>query len=682
MADRLEGSTGIPGSIGKYEVLGRIARGGMAEVFLGRIRGQAGAQRLVAIKRILPHMTANKSFVEMFIDEARISAQLNHSHIGRIYDFGLVDDAYFIAMEYVEGLDLRSIGEHLEKSQRRMPVPMAAYIVSCVCGALDHAHGKTDSQGNPLNIIHRDVSPTNVLVGFEGEVKLIDFGIARAAQRLHETRAPTIKGKLAYLAPEQATGKQVDRRTDLYGAGVLLYELLTGQQVFSGTNDLVILDKVRQGVTQPPSALVGGIPAELERICMRALATKPDGRFQSGGEMQTELERFSFRSSFGHRQLALWMKTEFPDELKRVRQILQRSSPSSALARTQVGPLEASAADAAPRASPHGIMGGTLVASESLIRELDPTTGKPLSPSPSAQRPRLLSGPVLPGPTGPRTLQGPPAAGATSPPRHLLPDDKLPRGVSRGGPFEAVRNSAPVSGTDPTAPTPLPDDGDELTAPIRKQDIEQAVASDLMKTVPAEAETDTQATRRPKFLMQFTPVPDLPAVSAEVVSDLLRTQPRQMKVVERGAEPAPLSTEKTDIVGAERGVVSRSRPRAALIVLGAVLVLALAIGIALFLALYPWEGDDRPSILADGGSLAASKRKSHVLSVSPASAGLECRIALQGLAPKPTPCRVEVEAGKTILFEVRQGSQTLFSETWTVTGDRELVVRPPPSKTR
>jgi serine/threonine protein kinase len=513
MTHPFEGSSGIPGAIGKYSILGRIARGGMAEVFLGRMTGQAGTQRIVAIKRILPHLTAEKSFVDMFIDEARISAQLDHSHIGQILDFGMVDEAYFLAMEYVHGLDLKSVCEHLESAGRRMPVPMASYIAASICSALQHAHAKTDAQGKPLDIIHRDVSPQNVLVGFEGEVKLIDFGIARAKQRLHETLAASLKGKIAYMSPEQAFGRPVDRRTDIFGAGLVLFELLTGRAAHAGEIDLALLDRVREGVSRPPSALVDGIPPELERVCMRALATLPEGRYASAGEMQRELERFSFRASFGHRQLAKWMKHEFADELLRTRQLLKMGSPQE---------LAARANDPRAPARP-GERGGieldtarsTFVASESLIRELGDLGAPAVQAAPAEDAPPETTGPDLLRDRGA-------AAGAGA----------RPASVAAMGFADLARTTIDRSMVDVTqeelhlgalAPGPRTDDPTvEMTSPPeRKPEQATGEAADLalMKTlqvaprVPAPSAAGSEGQRRWLSLHQLETrlLPDRPA---------------------------------------------------------------------------------------------------------------------------------------------------------------------------
>ena len=309
-------------TVGRYEVLHKLGAGGMAEVLLGRTTGEGGFEKLVAIKRILPSMAENESFVKMFIDEATISAKLNHSSIGQIFEFGKAEDSYFIAMEYIQGVDLRSIHRVFRK-QKIAPIPeLGAYIMMHVCSALEYAHSKTDNDGQPLNIIHRDLSPSNVLVSFEGEVKLIDFGIAKAAQRLYVTVGANLKGKYAYMSPEQAFGKPVDHRSDIFGAGTLLFELLTGRNPFRADTDLSTLQRVQSARVPEPSRVVRGVDDELDRITLKALTQSPDIRYQTAGEMQEDLEVFSKRSAFSSRRMALWMKEAFREQIDKSRQML------------------------------------------------------------------------------------------------------------------------------------------------------------------------------------------------------------------------------------------------------------------------------------------------------------------------------------------------------------------------
>ncbi len=325
-------SNGRLQQIGRYEIVARIARGGMAEVFLGRATGEGGFQRLVTIKRILPHLAATEEFVAMFTDEARILAELHHSNIGQVFEFSREGDTYFIAMEYIRGVDLRRIYRKFGKLGVLPPHAMAAFLVRDVCAALEYAHTRQDNRGEPLGIVHRDVSPSNVLVSFEGEIKLIDFGIARATERLHETSGATLKGKFSYMSPEQARGEDLDNRSDIFGCGILLYELLTGRNPFKGKTDLGTLERVRKASIPPPSALVGKIPPELEHVCLRALSLAPADRYADAGELQSELEKYCFEAAYGRRKLAAWMQEKFADQMEQTRRFIGQAEASPMIA--------------------------------------------------------------------------------------------------------------------------------------------------------------------------------------------------------------------------------------------------------------------------------------------------------------------------------------------------------------
>ena len=313
----------IPSHIGRYEILASLGKGGMAEVFLGRATGEGGFERLVAVKRILPDLAETPDFVDMFTDEARISAGLSHGNIGQVYEFGRSDDSYFIAMEYIQGVHLRKLYRVFGKMKKIPPPGLAAYVMANVCAALEHAHTRLDADGEPLNIVHRDISPSNVLVTFEGEIKLIDFGIARARERMHETSASSLKGKFAYMSPEQAFGEDLDHRSDVFGAGILLFELLTRCNPFEDDTDLKTLERVRKAKVIPPRKVVGSVPEELEAICLRALQRKPGDRHASAGEMQAELEGFQFKAGYGRQQLARLMDRAFTRQREETQELLR-----------------------------------------------------------------------------------------------------------------------------------------------------------------------------------------------------------------------------------------------------------------------------------------------------------------------------------------------------------------------
>ncbi len=234
-----------PIPFGKYWLLERINVGGMAEVFMAKTFGVEGFERLVAVKRILPNIAEDTEFIQMFVDEAKIAVQLTHANIVQVFDLGKVADSYYIAMEFVHGRDLRALFDRCRHEGEPMSVAQACFIVMKVCEGLDYAHNKRDAQGTELHLVHRDVSPQNILVSYDGELKLVDFGIAKAAGKASKTQAGILKGKFGYMSPEQVRGLPIDRRSDIFSLGIILYELLTGERLFVGESDFSTLEKVR-----------------------------------------------------------------------------------------------------------------------------------------------------------------------------------------------------------------------------------------------------------------------------------------------------------------------------------------------------------------------------------------------------------------------------------------------------
>ena len=330
-----------PIPFGKYYLLERINVGGMAEVFRAKAYGVEGFERLIAVKRILPNIAADQAFIEMFVDEAKIAVQLNHANVAQIFDLGRADGSYYIALEHVLGRDVRAIFDRCVARRERMPVAQAAYIIMKLCEGLDYAHNKRDQAGRPLNLVHRDVSPQNVLVSFEGEVKVIDFGIAKAAGKGAQTRSGILKGKFGYMSPEQVRGLPIDRRSDIFACGIMLYELLTSERVFVGASDFSTLEKVRNVEILPPSTYNRDIPEELERIVLKALARDLEERYQGANELHDDLQSFVYesRAFCSRKDLAAWMKGMFAREieeestkLERYRQV--RPPPVPALRRS------------------------------------------------------------------------------------------------------------------------------------------------------------------------------------------------------------------------------------------------------------------------------------------------------------------------------------------------------------
>jgi serine/threonine protein kinase/Flp pilus assembly protein TadD len=321
-----------PKQFGKYQLLEKVAVGGMAELYRAKVTGDHGFEKLVAIKKILPHLTDEGNLVKAFIDEAKLAALLQHENIVQIYDFGSMNGEYFIAMEYLFGKDLRRLIHKARENAAPLSLGNTLYIISRICAGLDYSHNLKDLQGKPLNIIHRDINPQNIFITYEGQVKIIDFGIAKAASHNSTTHDGLIKGKLAYMSPEQAKGKPIDRRSDIFSTGIVLYELLAGERMFQGET-MHIYTQVRDAAYEPLQNLVPDLPVKLHAVVQRALAKEPDDRYQSCGEMLAELEecifdlsvrpnvrsfanfvKDFFREEFTAEETALWTDTQIYGE--------------------------------------------------------------------------------------------------------------------------------------------------------------------------------------------------------------------------------------------------------------------------------------------------------------------------------------------------------------------------------
>ena len=287
----------------------------MAELFRAKLTGAQGFEKLIAIKKILPNLSGEESLLSAFIDEAKLAALLHHENIIQIYDFGSMDDQYFIAMEYLFGKDLRTITRTARKKDLALGMENILYIVSRICDGLDYSHNLKDLQGKPLKIIHRDINPQNILITYEGQVKIIDFGIAKAASHNTKTRENLIKGKLAYMSPEQANGQQIDHRSDIFSTGIILYELLAARRMFTGET-MQVLSLVRDAQYDPPEEVIADLPSKLNAILRQALAKDPDDRYQSASEMLADIEEFMFELSLrpNARSFAGYMKELFEEE--------------------------------------------------------------------------------------------------------------------------------------------------------------------------------------------------------------------------------------------------------------------------------------------------------------------------------------------------------------------------------
>ncbi|MFO0559785.1 MAG: serine/threonine-protein kinase [Polyangiales bacterium] len=335
----------LPRRFGKYTLLRRLAQGGMAELFLALHRSVAGFEKLVVIKRILPEMSKDQAFITMFLQEARIAATFSHPNIVTIFDVGQAEGSYFIAMEHIHGEDLRSIVRSMKpKSVTEFPIEHAIAIVTGVAAGLAYAHDKRDLNGNPLNIVHRDISPQNILVTFTGDVKVVDFGIAKATHDAprhstppeeasspthkptseHHTKAGQLKGKVPYMSPEQARGELLDARSDIFSVGVILFELCTGRRLFRGKDETETLRMITEGEYPKPSQVNPRISAGLEAVINKALAKDVTQRYQTGRELQQDLETLSRAEGIPVSNLSLgnWMQMLFEERLAAQREAL------------------------------------------------------------------------------------------------------------------------------------------------------------------------------------------------------------------------------------------------------------------------------------------------------------------------------------------------------------------------
>ncbi|AKT41714.1 serine/threonine protein kinase [Chondromyces crocatus] len=309
----------------RYRVIEKLASGGMAEVFLAESAGIEGFKKQVAIKRVLPALSEKKRFIAMFLDEARLSAHLSHSNVAQVFDIGVGDNAYFIVMEYVDGADLKAVIEWMKKSGKPLPTEAAVYIAAKICEGLSYAHELKGSDGKQLKIVHRDMSPPNVLLTKFGEVKIVDFGLAKATSQLEKSEAGIIKGKYSYLSPEAAEGLELDHRADVFAVGIILWEMLAGKRLFVGENDFHTVKLVQKAEVESVLSRNKAVPPDLDAIVTRSLARDRDQRYGSAREFGRDLWDFLFR--FGRSVSAFEVA-----ELVRGAMSLRRRAPASAQA--------------------------------------------------------------------------------------------------------------------------------------------------------------------------------------------------------------------------------------------------------------------------------------------------------------------------------------------------------------
>jgi TonB family protein len=294
---------------GQYVLLEKIATGGMAEVWKARMRGVEGFQKIVAIKKILPHLSDNQEFIGMFVDEAKLAAQLNHNNIIHIYDLGKIQSSYYIAMEFVDGYDLKTILKRAQNRDQPLSIELSLFIASKIAAALDYAHRKRDFENRDIGLVHRDVSPQNVLISHEGDIKLCDFGIAKAASKASQTQTGALKGKLQYMSPEQAWGRNIDRRSDIFALAIVLFEMLTRRKLFTGENEMSVLEQVREANVIAPSQVNDEVTPEIDSIVLKALQKDPANRYQTAAEMARDLDAvlYNWKPTPTSADLAIYM---------------------------------------------------------------------------------------------------------------------------------------------------------------------------------------------------------------------------------------------------------------------------------------------------------------------------------------------------------------------------------------
>jgi len=325
-------------TFGRYQLIRKLAMGGMAEIYLAKQKGIEGFEKTLVVKRILPHLSENEDFVRMFRQEARTAARLNHANIAQIFDLGKEEEtgAEYIAMEFIHGEDVRRISKQAEALGREIPLGLVMRIVADACAGLDYAHKHSDENGRPLDIVHRDVSPQNILVSFDGSVKVVDFGIAKAADQATVTQSGVLKGKYSYMSPEQAAGQRVDCRTDVFAIGVVLWELLTGARLFKRASDVATLNAVAECRVDPPSSVNPSLPPDVDDLVMRALARDLNERYQEALQLQVAIEDWLVRNqqAASSAHLAAFMQDLYAERLAEESRLSESGVGRSKLSRS------------------------------------------------------------------------------------------------------------------------------------------------------------------------------------------------------------------------------------------------------------------------------------------------------------------------------------------------------------
>lgn len=526
----------FPAQYGKYLLIDKIAKGGMAEVFLAKQTGSKGFERLLAIKRILPQFTENAEFVSMFINEAKVAAQLSHPNIVQVFDFGQVEESYYIGMEYVMGRDLRTIMERSQKSNRPLPIDQILFIVSRVCSGLEHAHKKKDLHGNELNLVHRDISPQNILISYDGEIKLVDFGIAKAALQENETRTGILKGKLAYMSPEQAWGKGIDHRSDLFSLGIVLYECATGKRLFKGDSEINTLERVREAKFESPRRLNAAISEQVEASVAKSLAKEVQDRYASAAQMQGELERcLSKPLSEIQSDLAQSVHQLFHEEIEKDQTRMKRAALAtveSATVQLGVGTPASNPSKAVPPSNPKlevpkKRVGALAITAFMIVGALGLIGVGTVVFLKKGEEPDLLVAKPLPAPSPPAVVSPPPAP-ATPAPKvvEVKPDAQNERPaeekVAEQGRVSKKAPELPVAGTDLPEKISPPELKKIAPPPMERKEALPPPQEIVSKEIPPKQEPVKEASLRPPAAV--TPPP--PTLSDE---DLIRQVVRRQE---------------------------------------------------------------------------------------------------------------------------------------------------------
>src|SRR5690349_683479 len=435
--------------LGRYRVVDEIGIGGMASVHLARMDGPGGFQKWVAIKKIHPHLVEDESFVQMFLDEARVAARISHPNVATVFDLGKHEDTYWIAMEYLHGEPLREVMRRTEELGTAMPPEIACRVIADAAEGLHAAHELLGKNGEKLGLVHRDVTPHNLFVTYDGVTKVVDFGIAKFSSRMSHTRAGTLKGKLAYMSPEQVHGEGIDRRTDIFALGVVLWELTTGQRLFRMESDLDTLAKVQECNVPRPSTLIRGYPVDLEKIVMKALAKNRGERFRTARELSRALQSLLMRRGLfiASDEVAAYTQSIFTDRIQKreahlrwAAEVTQTINVDQLLSKPKIdAPTELTNSEVQP-APP-------------------PTVGKPHG-APGAHAPRPAAGHPAPAPG-----RSPHEPNAKAPPYAAPRPVGAP--LASKGPGRPPPPPRPAAGAPPAIPAahddPHPGDGDGPT---------------------------------------------------------------------------------------------------------------------------------------------------------------------------------------------------------------------------